>query len=99
MNEKALKKCKYILYVLEAPANLRTDLLQNASRTILNIFCEVILNVKERNLVGEDFLFKYKLECKSILKKSDSLRKKQGFVANLPKEFFSDLADIIKQYV
>lgn len=99
MNEKAVKKCKYILYLLEAPDNLRIDLIQNASKTILKIFCEVILNVKERNLVGEDFLFKYKLECKSILKKSDSLRKKQIFVANLPSEFFSDLTDIIKQYV
>lgn len=99
MSEKAVKKCQYILYILQAPNNLRTDIFQNSSRTILNIFCEVILNVTEGNLFGEDFLFKYKKECKSILKKSDSLRKKQNFVANLPIDFFSDLIIVIQKYV
>jgi hypothetical protein len=99
MSEKALRKCQYVLYILEAPDNLRTEILQNSSRTILNLFCEVILNVTEGNLFGEDFLFKYKKECKSILRKSESLKKKSTFVAKLPLDFFADLIIIIKKYV
>lgn len=99
MNERAVKKCKYFLYILEAPEILRADILENSSRTFLNIICEVILNVAEGNLAGEDFFSKYKRECKTILKKSDSLRKKQKFLAHLSNEFFSDLIDIIKKYV
>jgi hypothetical protein len=99
MSEKAIKKCKYILYILEAPKNLRIDILQNSSKTLLNLFCEVVLNIKTGNLFDEDFLHKYKKEVKSILRKSGGVKKKQSFVANLPSDFFSDLSIILKRYV
>lgn len=96
--EKALKKCKYILYIISAPAILREEILSSASQTIITLICEIVLNIFERNIDGGDFTTKYKHECKLLLRKSQSVKKKRAVVAELADQFYLDLASILNKY-
>jgi hypothetical protein len=99
MSKKAERKCQFVLYVLEAPESLRKDLLANSSFTFLKIFCEVVLNIVEKNLDSDLFRLNYKDECKLILRKSHSIRKKREIISTFGTNFYTDLCDILKQYV
>jgi RNase P/RNase MRP subunit p30 len=98
MSERALKKVYFVLYVLNAPAALREDILSTASETLLKLFCEIILNIEAGNLQGREFLKLYKSECKAILKKSHSVKAKRSVISNQSHEFFKQLAQILHNY-
>jgi hypothetical protein len=99
MSKKAERKCQFVLYVLKAPENLRKDLLENSSITFLKIFCEVILNIVDKNLESDLFLLNYKDECKLILRKSHSIRKKREIISTFGTNFYNDLSVLLDQYV
>jgi hypothetical protein len=99
MSKKAEKKCKFVLYVLKAPQSLCKDLLAHSSTTFLKLFCEVVLNIVEKNLDSENFLSKYKEECKLILRKSHSVKRKREIISTFSLNFYDDLSSILKQYV
>lgn len=97
--ERALKKLAYVLYICEAPPKLRTEILSAASITIINLISEVVLNIVNKNLEGGDFFEKHKSECKSIIKKSQSVKKKRELVADQPQQFYNELSAVINRYV
>jgi hypothetical protein len=99
MGERALRKLKYILYVIEAPDNLRKEIIANASKTLIGIFSEVILNIKEENLVGDQFVVRYKTEVRRIVKRSTSTKTKREYIAELGQGFFIDLREVLYKYV
>lgn len=98
MSKKAERKCLFVLYVLDAPQSLSTDILSNASSTLIKIFCEVILNIVQNNLESDNFERKYKEECKLILRKSHSVKRKREIISNFSPSFYSDLIKVLKQY-
>jgi hypothetical protein len=97
-NHRALKKLSFVLYILNAPAALREDILSTASVTLLKLFCEIILNIKAGNLQGREFLKLYKAECKTILKRTHSVKAKRVAISNQTHEFFNQLSEILKNY-
>jgi hypothetical protein len=96
---RALKKLAYVLYICEAPPVLRTEILSAASITIINLICEVVLNITNKNLEAGEFFEKYKSQCKLIIKKSQSVKKKREIVADQPQQFFNELSAVINRYV
>lgn len=98
MSEKALKKCRYVLYILSAPPVLREDILSTASQTIVTLICEIVLNICEDNLEGGDFAAKYKSECKLLLRKAQSVKKKRAAIVERSDKFYADLAEILNKY-
>lgn len=100
MSEKrALKKLAYVLYICEAPELLRGEILSVASKTVLNLICEVVFNIVHNNLEGKEFYDQNKAQCKLIIKKSQSVKKKRELIADQPQQFFIDLAQVINKYV
>jgi hypothetical protein len=97
--ERALKKLAYVLYICEAPQVLRTEILSTASKTVINLLCEVVLNIVNKNLEAIDFIAHYREQCKLIIKKSHSVKKKREIITQQSPQFFKDLADIINKYV
>lgn len=98
MNEKALKKCKYVLSIISLPTLLREEILSSASQTIITLICEIVLNISENNLDGGDFTSKYKSVCKLLLRKTQSVKKKRAAVVECSDQFFQDLGSILSKY-
>jgi hypothetical protein len=98
MSNKAVKKCKYVLYVISAPPALREEILASASQTIITLICEIVLNISEGNLDGGDFLSRYKSVCKLLLRKAQSVKKKRAAVAECGNQFYIDLAAVLIKY-
>jgi hypothetical protein len=97
--ERALKKLSYVLYICEAPQVLRTEILSTASKTVINLICEVVLNIVHKNLDAIDFLEEHKAQCKQIIKRSQSVKKKRELIADQPQHFYKELGEIINRYV
>jgi hypothetical protein len=98
MSDRALKKVSFVLYVLNAPQALREDILSSASPTLLKLIGEIILNISVGNLQGRDFLHQYKSECKTILRRSQSVKRKRETILNQSNDFFKQLAQILQRY-
>jgi hypothetical protein len=98
MSDRPLKKVAFVLYALNAPPELREDFLSTASPTLLKLICEIILNISVGNLQGRDFLHQYKSECKAILKKSQSVKRKRETISNQSRHFFNQLVVILQKY-
>lgn len=98
MSERALRKVSFVLYILNAPTALRADILSTASATLLKLFGEIVLNIIAGNLNGRDFVQKYKTECKTITKTTQSVKRKRETILSQSKEFYLELALILKQY-
>jgi RNase P/RNase MRP subunit p30 len=98
MSDRPLKKVSFVLYALNAPQALREDFLATASPTLLKLICEIILNISVGNLQGRDFFQQYKSECKAILKKSQSVKRKRETISNQTSDFFNQLVGILQKY-
>jgi hypothetical protein len=99
MSSKAIKKCKYVLYLISAPPVLREEILAGASQTVITLICEIVLNIVEGHLDGGDFADKYRAECKYLLRKAQSVKKKRAAVVDCSNQFYSDLASVLVKYV
>lgn len=97
--QRALKKLAYVLYICEAPPVLRAEILSTASKTVINLICEVVLNIVYKNLDASDFFVNYKDQCKLIVKKSQSVKKKREVITKQSPQFYKHLAEIIHKYV
>lgn len=98
MSNRALRKVTFVLYVLSAPPALRRDILSTASSTLLKLICEIVLNIADGNLNGREFLQMYKSECKLILKRSHSVKRKRETILAQGDDFFDRLTQVLKQY-
>jgi hypothetical protein len=98
MSERGLKKVSFVLYALNAPPALREDFLSTASPTLLKLICEVVFNISVGNLQGREILQQYKSECKAILKRSQSVKRKRETIFNQSNEFFNQLVLILQRY-
>jgi hypothetical protein len=97
-SSRALKKCKYVLYIINAPPVLREEILSAASQTIITLICEIVLNIVEGNLEGGDFAEKYRAECKYLLRKTQSVKKKRAAIVDCGNQFYLDLASVLVKY-
>jgi hypothetical protein len=98
MSERAVRKCRYVLYVISAPTLLREEILSAASQTIITLICEIVLNISLNNLDGGDFASKYKSDIKLLLRKTQSVKKKRASILQCSDNFFIDLGNILKKY-
>lgn len=103
MNEKTIERCRNLLYILEAPENLRRDLLDNCSDKIVLIFCEVSLNLLFGDLqvgIEETDILKFSKPLLSkIAKEKGTVKGKRKLINELEPHAIDLIRSILMRYV
>jgi hypothetical protein len=103
MDDHTKRNCAHLLYVLNAPRELRLELLNFLSDRLVTTFCEIVLNTVELNMQVEDadklIIKKYEHECRTIIRRAKSVARKRTQVAELSGELLDALAIVLARHV
>jgi hypothetical protein len=103
MNDVIKQSLSHLLYILQAPPKLRSEILSSASERIILIFCDFFLNVYFGAIaLSEDeklIFIRYKPFCIKLTKESGSIKIKRELICDLNAEVLNVSALIINKYV
>lgn len=102
MDDETASRCRQLIYVLNAPPELRDQILASPPFSVVTSACEVALNLLHGDieLSEEDvaILAKYKSECKILADGKKSYKRKLDTLATCDPELLQKISNIISRY-
>lgn len=102
MDDETVEKCRQLVYIINAPPQLRDEILSDPPFSILTTACEVVLNVLfgSVELSAQDLerLARYKSECKILGEEKISFKKKLATLATCEPELLDIFAEIVSRF-
>lgn len=102
MDVESADRCRQLVYILKAPAELRDQILANPPFSIVTVVCEVALNLLHGSLELSEldiaFFSKYKSECKTLAESKRSYKKKLLTLTTCDPELLLKISEVISRY-